>query len=423
MSNLITNKKYLTLLFIIIASFSAFSIENVGISNLYSPYKNINPDFHNLIYENILSTFTELSGVEKRAVNLSLTEAALKKYLKIIVEKKNESSEGFNKFISETAGLDYCYFLDIYFFRQTAQKNFYDPLISEYKIELKMNVILLDVKKSSILNGDVIDIETEFVRDQTAAFSSAQSAILKKYSGILRDSNYLQKKIRVIKQKNLFVEIDSGKNDGVKSGEVYISYDYSYYNSKEIMAIKVFSVKETTSLAIILYKNSELNEENFFIKKFASNLKINLSGGFSLSDFNLGTPAVYPFASIRGIIPTGVPFFYPIINFDFNFFYRDNKFLLPFSFEGGIEGAFNLYRFEFYGGVLIGALFSPDSELNYQIDSVVVRPFILLSGIINSNISLFGEFGYRFYNENILFNEWKISLKGIYFNFGLTIVF
>ncbi|MBP7552678.1 MAG: hypothetical protein KA885_04570, partial [Spirochaetes bacterium] len=117
----------------------------MGISNLYSPYKNINPDFHNLIYENILSTFTELSGVEKRAVNLSLTEAALKKYLKIIVEKKNESSEGFNKFISETAGLDYCYFLDIYFFRQTAQKNFYDPLISEYKIELKMNVILLDV--------------------------------------------------------------------------------------------------------------------------------------------------------------------------------------------------------------------------------------------------------------------------------------
>lgn len=97
--------------------------------------------------------------------------------------------------------------------------------------------------------------------------------------------------------------------------------------------------------------------------------------------------------------------------------------MLPFSFEGGIEGAFNLYRFEFYGGVLIGALFSPDSELNYQIDSVVVRPFILLSGIINSNISLFGEFGYRFYNENILFNEWKISLKGIYFNFGLTIVF
>lgn len=423
MSNLITNKKYLTLILVIIASISAFSIETVGISNLYSPYKSINPDFHNSISENILSTFAELSGFEKRAVNLSLTEGALKKYTKIIAEKKNDSSEGFNKFISETDGLDYCYFLDIYFFRQTSQKNFYDPLISEYKIELKMNVILLDVKKSTILSGDVIDIETELLRDQTTAFSSAQDAILKKYSAILRDSNYLQKKIRVVKQRGLFVEIDTGKNDGAKSGEVYISYDYSYYNSKEIMAIKVVSVKETTSLAIILYKNSELKEESFFIKKYSSNLKINVSGGFSLSDFNLGTLAVYPCASIRGIIPTGVPFFYPIINFDFNFFYRENKFLLPFSFEGGAQGGVNLYRFEIYGGVLLGALFSPDSELNYRIDSVVVRPFILLSGIINSNISLFGEFGYRFYNENVLFNEWKISLKGVYFNFGLTIVF
>ena len=94
---------------------------------------------------------------------------------------------------------------------------------------------------------------------------------------------------------------------------------------------------------------------------------------------------------------------------------------MPFTFEVGCQGELYIHRFEADLGLMIGALFSPDLNRNYQLDSIVVRPYLHLSALLITSVKLFSEFGYRFVMEGNFYKEWEIDLKGIYFAFGIGV--
>ena len=414
-------KKYyiLTLLFISIILHSEEL--NLALSKIYSPFRNVNIGLHNDIEEEFISIFADIATKNKYFVNIGYGNKKITKIIDSINKNLPTFSEEKQIIKNEMNNIDYCYFVDIVFLRENQQNNFYDPLIIEYSIELKIEVILLDVNKMKILDERIVDISTPYKRIEEEVIDIAKKRAYVDFKNILSESIQIQNKIRIVKMNNLFVWLNSGNNEQIKRGDIYISYDYSTYNNKELMAIKIISTEEKSSMGIILYKNEELTENSYFIRKNSSNLRFDLNGGFSLSELEYDLVSLYPFASIRALIPVGISFFNPVLQIELNFFFKENKLMLPFSFEGGVQGSFNFHRFEIFGGFLVGALFSPDLKMAYPLDSISVRVYLIFSAIINTYVSIYAEPGYRYYFDNILFLNWKISLRGPYFKFGLLI--
>lgn len=249
----------------------------------------------------------------------------------------------------------------------------------------------------------------------------------------IKDKNRLTKIFSSLKIKNnIFIWVMGGKNLGLTPGDLLVSYRDSKFSLEENKLLRVAIVKKKYSLVNILYDKNNKNKINeSFTKKNNINLTLKLLGGFSLSDSQNNVDTLYTqsgvsilgYASIRILIPVKVAFFRPVVQTELNFFTSSGTFLLPFTFEVGGQGELRLRRFEMDVGFMIGALFSPNASLNYQIDSVSLRPYIDLSVLAIDNLSFFTEFGYRFFLEGILYKNWKIDLKGVYFSFGIGLNF
>jgi len=407
--------KKIYILFLFFISILSFS-EEIGIANIINPFKDINREFHREFEDNFIFAFSDISNFEItyffREENIYNIKKELNKY------KDNNIDNDLIKKIKE---YDYSVMCDVLYYNIKEEPNFYDQDVIEYSAIIKFNIIIINGKNLKIIEEEEFTIETEKSRNRESIIQRLNFLIkekLKKYKNSLL---YFKKKIKILKKNWIFVWLNAGKQDNIKETDILIGYNIESGYLQEIAKLKVIKTTETNSVAIILFNNEEINNEITFLKKETSNIELQFAGGFSLSEIERENISLYPYADIRILIPVRLPFFNPVVNTELNFFFKNNKFIVPFSIETGIQADFNINRFKFGIGTLVGALFSPDENLQYQIDSIMVRPYIFISVILNSIVNLYFEFGYRYCNENILYNNWGIDIEGIYFTFGINL--
>lgn len=389
---------------------------NLGLSNIINPFKDINIEFHREFEDNFISIFSEFSNFEViyfyRDKNIYDIKKNLNKYKKD-QQMDSELLNTLNKF-------NYSLFCDIIYYEIKKEANFYDNEIIEYSGIIKFNIIIIEGNNYKVVEDENFTIETEKFRDQSLIKNKLIFLIREKLKKYKDSILYFKKKIKILKHNNLFIWFNSGKNDNIKETDILIGYDLDRYDLQEIVKVRIIKSNEDTSIGIILFNNESVTEKITFLKKESSNIELQFGGGFSLSEIERNNLILYPYIDIRLVIPVRIPFFNPVVNAQLNLFFKNSKFIIPFSIETGIQGEFNINRFRFGIGTLVGALFSPDSDLRYQIDSIIVRPYLFISIIVNSFIIIYSEFGYRYCNENILYNNWSIDIEGIYFTFGIN---
>ena len=418
-------KKALILFFVFLMGKIYSTEKTIGIGRLYNNFKNLDKSFYQEIEDNLISNFAVISGFEKNLMNISQNTDNIKSI--IYLWKKNDNStdsniKGYSTIIEEIKNYDTCIFFEIGYFALVKEKDFYDSDIINFRIKLNIKIIFVDIKKKIVLDENLIEIDYLSKYSEEDAKSVGLDRLSKKISSYIEELSYLKEEIKITTPTQKFVWIDRGLQSGLKSGNILTSMETedSIKNSTAIQIIKSYQDK---SLANILYSDYKFSENTIFIKQSKINIEILLIGGFSLINLVANQNIfVLPLANIKVLIPIGVVFFNPVVQVDFNFFYRNNKLFLPFIFEIGAEGNFNIDRFQFAVGFLIVALFSPDTDNIFQLDTASLRPYIRLSGILNIHTKLFFESGYKYFIEDNFSKVWKIDLKGVFFNFGVGFV-
>ncbi len=427
------NKHLLFILLLFLSSFNIFcNNQKIGITRLYSPYKKIDLNFHLNLEDKLMDAISDIPSKEFYALNLQNKFTDIKQSLKLWRENTNDITspkidKKYSNIINEIKNLDYCIAYEIVFYQIKKERDFYDIDKFWLVFKLDLRVLIIDCMNKTFIEEYDILVEFKSEKEKSEVIKDGLKKVLKKFRLYLEDSSSFKLKIHLTKIKPVFVWIDAGKKDGIKPQNILISYEEDKYKTQEHTVLRIIKADKDKSLANILYTKGNLNKKQFFTKASKINLEIQLGGGFSISNkdnpVRLTTQGVsiLSFASIRGLIPVGIPFFRPGFQVEFNFFYLDNKLLLPFTFETGCQGELYIHRFEADIGLMIGALFSPDLNNNYQLDSVVIRPYLHLSGMLVTQVKIFGEFGYKFFMEGNLYKNWKIDLKGIYFSFGIGV--
>ncbi len=409
--------KKIYILTIIFLSFLSYSKE-IAVTNIINSFKQIDYQFHQEFEDNFIDIFSNFSHLSTIFLYRNENIYEIKK--KIDKNKDNSSDILNDKLFENIKNFEYIICCDVIYYEIKEENNFYDNQIIEYSGIIKFNIIIIQGKNLKIVEDEIFNIETQKSRDKDNIKERLIFLIKEKITKYKDSIIYFKKKIKILKKNSLFIWLNSGKIDGLKQTDILFGYNLDNYNIVEVAKIKIIKVNENDSIGIIIYNNEPITDQIVFLKKENSGINLQIAGGFSLSELERDNLTLYPYLDIKVLIPVGLPFFYPVVASQLNFFLKNNKFIVPFSIETGIQGDFNINRFGIAIGFVAGALFSPDSELRYQIDSIVVKPYLSISAILSSLIVLYFEFGYRYYNENILYNEWKIDLEGIYFTFGIN---
>ena len=406
--------------------------EKIGITQLCSDYKKFDADYFIRLEEKIMALISDLPSKELYALNINSKSNSIKETLKIW--KDNTSDESIINIdndklaiINEIKNLDYCIAFEVPFFYIKEEMDFYDVEKFYHYFKSTLKILTLDCKNKKIIGEENITVEFKSDIEKGLVLDKGIENTIKKLKSYLDYQSIFREKIYPVEIGKLFIRFNKGKLNGIKPQDVLVSYGNEEYETKEKSAVRIIKADDRESIASILYTDGRITKDQYFNKISKINLEIQLGGGFSLADKRnpviSKTPdiTILPFGTIRTLIPVGIAFFRPAFQVDFNFFYLDNKFLMPFTFEAGCQGEFNIHRFGIDAGLLLGALFSPDKNRNYKIDSVVLRPYLHLSVLALTTVKIFGEVGYRYYIEGVFYKNWDVDLKGPYFLFGIGI--
>ncbi|MCG8569099.1 MAG: hypothetical protein MJB14_03060, partial [Spirochaetes bacterium] len=316
------------------------------------------------------------------------------------------------------------------------KEDFYDSSIQRDWIKFDLKVVIIDVENKAIINEEVFNIEMVANNEQQNISTKARALMRRKFTNLLNHSAYLQPFYAVEKVGKVFIRLKGGYVDGIKRGDFYIAYHTDSANSrKKTTLIQIIKVDFDYSLGLILQDQirDKLVEENsevpiHFQKLRKIDLDIQILGTVGLSfdaitEIDQDYPVnVYPYLGIRAQFPVTVVFFKPVIEFDLYFAYQSSNLLIPFLFSTGFQAEFNIRRLGIHTGFLIGAFFSPDSELDYRVDTFSLMPFIRFSAHIQQNFNAFGEIGYRYIHNSKFEEDWNIDLSGLTLSIGLGII-
>jgi|GEM_PF-5719810 len=399
----------------------------IGISRLYVKNKSNDFDFFLNIEDNIISVISEYISNDFYALEIEFKKEDFIEILKKIKDNNLALADYEKKVFEEIKDLDYVINIEILFFDLEKEPDFYDTDKFWNAVSLGFKISLIDCKEYSIIEEENIYVEFSSDKDLTGTKDECIRILSKKAKSAVKDLTIFKLKAYPTKIGPIFIWLDKGKNDGLRAQNILIAYEENEYSIIEHTVVKIIKAFDDRSLAIIMYTKGNLTDKYYFIKKYKINLEIQLSGGFSFSDpeNNVASTndyfSILPFANIRALIPVGITFFRPLIQLEFNIFYLDNKLLLPFTFETGCQGEFFIHRFGIDLGFTVGALFAPDKNNNYSLDTVIIRPYIHLSVMPVTTVKLFAEFGYRFYVEGNFYKDWEVNLNGMYLSFGLSV--
>lgn len=405
--------KRVLLIYYIFTYYTVFTIE-IGITLLHFENKFVDKCFNLKIEEQVLSI---ISDIPNSNVKIIFNKKRILEVKKEIEKFKQELSEQEKeRFIEEN--IDYCFFFEIYNFDIKEKKDFYDPRKTFFQLESEIKILIINNK-----SGDIIE-KFFFIFSQDKSLENIKLKFLEnlriKLKTFIDNLSIFKKKVTVEKINYFFVKLNIGKRE-TKPQDLYCSI----LNGKESV-IKIIKSYEDYSIGYTVYGLPFQKGEDF-VKQDNINMEIYFFSGFSFSDKENKVATVnnyfsfLPYIGLRFAIPIGIVFFRPIINFEMNFLYTDNRLYTPFSFETGCQGEFFLRRLGFDFGLLIGGFFAPDKENNYKADSFIIRPYLHLSTILTKYIEIFGETGYRFLLEGEFYKLFNINLSGIYFLFGISL--
>lgn len=415
----------LIIVIVISCTFISYATPKLGVTRLYSLYQNAFPQLHTDLEDEIMATISDVQKDEVYALGVKETTGRLRKM--IAAYSTGESGAQIIPVLDELHEVDYCLAFDVMLFKIYKERDFYDVNTFFYNFDLRLTVILIDCNNNKIIDENVISVEFKKEDTQANVITHGIRLLKGELFTYLNESALFQLKVHPVKINPIFIHLDKGKKDGIKPQDVLAAYDNNDYRIKHNTVVRVVKADEDTAVANILYTNDVPRKNAYFTKMSFINLEIQVAGGFVLGDVNNNISTkndMFSFlssASLRALIPVGLAFFRPVVQFEFNFFYLTNRLIIPFSFETGCQGEIRIHRFQLDPGLLIGALFAPDEENNYYLDSVVIRPYIHASVLTSHRFKLFAEYGYKFYMQNIFYNEFKIDLKGMYFSFGFAI--
>lgn len=423
---------FLFILFLIISTFKIFPDSyKIGMTRIYSQFKKYHPEFHFELENSIMSVISDLPSKGFFALNINEDTQVLENIINAIKENSDDIHSVLNNsqinIINELKDVDICMAFKIGLLRIKKEMDFYDTDKYWTIITSEINIIIIDTRTNILLEKINIEIETRSSKDLKNAVTSAVNKLTLKVKNFINGLTLFKTKLYPLKSGPLFIRLNKGINDGIRTQNILISYTDNKFVVQEKSVIKIIRSNDETSIGTVLYSNGKITGKDFFTKSQKIDLEIQLAGGFVLADPENPVLTTNPyisilsFGSVRALIPVRLPYFRPTVQFELNFFYQDNKVLLPFSFETGCQGEFNIHRFGIDGGFTIGALFSPDNNNTYQLDSIIIRPYIHLSGLIITNIEMFGEFGYKYLFEGNFYQNWNIDLKGPYFSFGIGV--
>ena len=404
----------------------------LGITPVYSTFREHYPVFFREIEDNLIASFSELNVYDKYFLDMSINSVELRKFLKkwrqpVSVEIKDQ--QRYTRTIEELNSIDYCIYLEIPVFLLTGEEDFYDSSIIRNRIKFEVKVLVIETKTQAVVDETVLKINILSEKPQDILVKNTASQVSRKFTGFINNSVYLQPGYLMEEKKTLFLWINGGYHEGIKRGDFYIAYlDEVKFaaNSRKRVLIKIVKTEFDRSLGIILIDapGDQLNKESFTFRKIRKiDLEIQAAGGPTIADLESLPVTVLPTVTIRGLIPVKAVFFRPVIQAEFHFLFKNNSLLVPFFVETGFQGDFYFHRAAISNGFLVGAFFSPDLTNNYQIDSFVLIPYLQISGLLNHNLRLFGEFGYRYMPDNQFESSWKIDLSGVYFNAGISLIF
>ncbi|MBN2544310.1 MAG: hypothetical protein JXB50_00845 [Spirochaetes bacterium] len=419
--------KILILPFIIFINLSNYSLQKIGMTRLYSFSKSIDPVFNLKLEDKILSLLSDIPSSEILMLDFNENKEKLKNYLKIIDQQQNNSTENIKNFYNELKSLDYCFYFELNSYNLSKEEDFYNPDKFIKIFTINLNVILINCKNKTIIDEDFFLEEIKSLNPDENIKIEAINKISQKIKNYLDDLIIFKPKIYSEKINSLFIKLNKGKIDNIKTGNILISYTEENDNIIEHTAVKVIKAYDEYSIAGILYTKGQISPDQYFIKKNNINLELQICGGFSLSNKENEVSSAnqlfsfIPSFSIRTFIPLPIAYFRPCFNMDINIIYTDNKVIIPFTFEAGCQGEFNIHRFETDIGLMFGALFSPDKNNNYKTDSFIVRPYLHFSALLNVTTKLFAEAGYKYFLEGVLYKDYQINLSGAYFLFGISI--
>jgi hypothetical protein len=417
-------KKFLTVIIIIILNFPIYA-QKIGISRLHYDNKNSDIEFYLNLEDKLNSIVIENNKSDFFALNIDAKYDDIKSLLNSWRESNDISVN--EKIINELKTVDYCILYELINFEIKQEKDFYYPDKIWNIVNTDLKIALLDTKNKTIIDDYIASSEYKSVKSLEISKEESINMLIKKVKSYLEDMTLFKLKIFPEEIKALYIWLDKGSRDGLKTQNILVSYIENETEIKEESVVKIIKTEEDRSLAMILYANSPITKESIFTRISKINLELQIGGGFAMaSKFNNVSArnnyfSFIPFTSLRLLLPVGISFFRPGFHFEFNFLYLDNRLLLPFTIETGCQGEIFIHRFEADLGFMVGALFSPNTNFNYELDSVVLRPYIHLSVLMITHLKLFGEFGYKFYVKNKLYNNWEIDLSGMYFSFGLGV--
>ncbi len=218
-----------------------------------------------------------------------------------------------------------------------------------YETTLKLAVSIIDVDSASTLKTIRIEI-TGTSEDQSESISNAIDSIYHNLEYEIRKMPVFQIKTGVIQVHGLTVDMELGRNMGIRKGDEYVlkeqgvtSSGYEYSNDVGLVVVK--DVQPEFSRTQLLYGNPELGDQLQEIPRAGANLGFyanflarkpleNLEGEVD-EDLVLGMRATVTrgFYSVRPVFGAEIPFVNIGGGLDFLF--------IPFQAYAGAEG--NLY--------------------------------------------------------------------------------
>lgn len=386
----------------IIMTLNLTATKNLSITSIYSPY--IESHF-NIINDLETRLFAEISNLNIfntsfDAQFLSLSEVASIKH-NINIEKNSKKIIDFFK-NTET---DYQIIFYIDYIETGTTTNFYDSNIEENFVKLNTFISIIDTKSGHIIENITFTDSIQnrnLIKDQIENIISIQ---IRKIISLIKRNSLLQKEFKTTK-KNYFI-VQFTEDMKFEKSDFYIS-------DKSMIRM----INKDKGQAIIYYYNE--NDNNFtYVSKIP--IKFNINAGIFLYNLESGiSPA--PAFDLNVQIPSGVPFFSPLINASFFFIFGDGELSIPFSINTGILGEFYINRLTISTGLTIGAFFT-QKNTEYQIDSFKLRPFITADIIVNQWLSVNTKLSYQYLVESVILKEDKIDLSGVNITLGLTLLF
>jgi hypothetical protein len=314
--------------------------------------------------------------------------------------------------IAELSDLDYCVAWTIDRYIEKTEPNFYDNLIIENTVFLEGVIYIYSIQHNSIVDSKKIYFN-KLSRDTHA---NLKNEILKEIVILFRNFiRQLDSKLNVpgvVDRKFFFVEFDRGIDSGIRRG--------NYLRTADGGLVMITGVKDTTASGYIIIPSK--NENDVYYKLIKNDFEFKIKGGVYFHRDSNENVLFSPELNLSLFIPV-VQYFKPFIDSSFLFLMSEGEVFVPIFLSTGVEVFFDFYFIRFYHNAGIGALFSPNAERVIRSDSFFLHTFGGISGRINSDISIFTDFGYRFVVSDNFLKDWGVSLSGFSLKAGIGIVF